>query len=158
MSIPVDLLAAAVEALRAAEKANEGLYAALKGTNYVINDVSKLPGAQTLGIYNTMDDVEVELEAIKDARRITAVANVIATYERNRVWAEAIAAVERTYVPKPGSAPQSSLDIMKTVSLEELVITGAIRSKDEAISTVKRAMARDKAAHGEESDVPLKGA
>lgn len=166
MNLPTDVLVAAVEALRKAETLNDSIQGFLYGNRCVLRDVSKKPGADELWSqafdpdeYQVAHDAMLlEQEAIKDARRIMAVSKVLALYERNRVWTEALTAVEATYIPEKGSAPQSSLDLMEQVSREECVITGAIRCKDEAVTTVKRAMHRDKAHHGDfANDVPLGG-
>ena len=149
MSLPTHILIAAAEALNAADAANTNLEVVTKGAGYVIRDTTKLPGAQNLGEYDAYDAVEVEMSALKDARRIIAVANVIAKYERKRVWAEAIVAVESTHVPTAESAPvgfEAALDDMSRI---ECVIEGAKQNKTTAVNTVFSAMKRDKKAHGD---------
>lgn len=157
MNIPTEVLIAAVEALRAAETASANLEVIAAGAGYVIRDKAKIPGAQDLGTYDAVDSVTVELEALKDARRIVAVAHVLAKYERDRVWDEAVKAVQATYVPSASSVTDSALAVMKDTSKVDCVISGAQRSKDEAVTTVIKAMRRDKAQHGETGDIPLEG-
>lgn len=155
MNIPIDVMLEAADALAAVENYVSKLQVCLRAGGFIISDPNKLPGEQTIGTYDAMESAETELQALKDARRVTAVARVIAAYERKRVWDAAILAVEGTYVPTVESAPPSALKLMEMSSKVECVISGAINSKDTAVLAVKAAAKRDRAQNGEFPDTPM---
>lgn len=136
MNLPTELLVAAAEALRSAEAQDQNIQGFKYGHLHLVRDVSKPNGQQklweqaqdgdTLEAYNaTHAAMLAEIEAINMARRIMAVARVVAEYERNRVWKAAHAACSEAKLPNPASAPPIVAEAVGEMTPMAALVSGA---------------------------------
>lgn len=152
-----DMLVQATAALRAAEEANKHIQGIDCGTEdlpaYVIRDLSKKLGEQRLFSTPDRETFEAELEAICDARRITAVATVLLGANRAVVWAEALEVAERVADAVPKDArlcPAAMVQALEQLPRAEVLLTGAWKVRDDMLAALRAA------AQGE-NKVPLGG-
>ena len=144
MKLPTEVLSAAVEALNAAEDTNHNIELTRAGAaRYTIMDRSKLPGAQVLWEGDDYTGATVELDAICDARRIVAVAELIAKYERARVWAAALEAVHNALVPDPESIPEDTRKRFAEMPTATLITSAAKHQRGICAIAVEEAAEND---------------
>lgn len=167
-----DTLTVAVETLRAVEETNEqvqGFTFSKQGgvQRHVVRDMAH-PGGKVLWEkeapeheYEAVhDELMTEIEAIKDARRITAVAKVIARAERVRVWELVASVVNGVRIPPPETIPPEVERTFAEYTRAECVTAGATQALGQVVGVLKRAAQDDFQGHVEpanDADAPRGG-
>lgn len=145
MKLDTELLLVATDALHTAERENENIEMTRDGASrYTIRDRARPPMQDILYTGDDFASANLELNVIRDARRITAVAKIIAQYERERVWRAALDAVRASHIPSDTKGVPAELLIkLEGLSPEQGVLQGAQNQKNYITALITSAAEKD---------------
>ncbi len=147
MKIDAEVLLKAVDALHAVERENERIEMTSQGgasPTYTIRDKSRPPMHDILWTGHSYEEASIEFNVIKDARRVTVVARVVADYERRRVWAAAVQAVENATLPtNTEGIPKVVQALLDTQTPAQAAIAGGRLQRTFDAAAVREAAAED---------------